>query len=60
MKNCLKEMEGYNKAIIKELLKCKETSRQKTETYLLLKETFIWSKIHRVVNHSVNMGVVEM
>ena len=31
-----------------------------TESYLLLKETFNWSKINRVVNHSVNMGVVEI
>ena len=27
---------------------------------LFLKEIFIWSKIYRVVNHSVNMGVVEI
>ena len=43
-----------------ETVKCKETSKLKTETFLLLKETFIWSKIYRVVNHSVNMGVVEV
>ena len=43
----------------KKLLKRKETSKLKTETFLLLKEVFIWSKIYRVVHHSVNMGVVE-
>ena len=41
-------------------LKCKEIDSLKTETFLRLKETFTWSKIYRVVDHSVNMGVVEI
>ena len=51
---------SYNKATIKTLLKCKETSKLKTETLLLLKEPVIWSKIYRVVNRSVNMGTVDI
>ena len=35
--------------------KCKEKFKLKTENLFLLKQ-FIWSKIYRVVNHSVNMG----
>ena len=57
---CLYETGSYNKATIKKLLKCKETSKLKTETFLLLKGTFIWYKVYRVVNHSMNMGVVEL
>ena len=40
--------------------KCKETSKLKTEHLFILKRMFIWSKIYRVGNHSVNMGVVEI
>ena len=40
--------------------KCKETSKLKTENSILLKKMFIWSKMCRVVNHSVIMGVVEI
>ena len=60
MKKCLYETGGYNKAIVWKLLECKETTKLKTETFLFLKETFIWSKIYRVVNHSVNMVMVEI
>ena len=42
------------------MTKFEETSKLKTETFLLLKTSFIWSKIYRVVNNSVNVGVVEI
>ena len=38
----------------------KETSKVKAESLLVLKRIFIWSNIYRVVNHSVDMGVVEI
>ena len=43
-----------------DVTKCTEASKLKTENLFLLKKPFIWSKIYRVVNHSVNMGVVEV
>ena len=43
-----------------DITKCKETSKVKTENLFLLKKAFIWSKMYRVDNNSVNMGVVEI
>ena len=59
-KSVSKKTGGYNKATVWKLLECKETSKLMTETFLFLKETFTWSKIYRAVNHSGNMGVVEI
>ena len=40
--------------------KCNQTSKLKKESLFLSKKMFSWSKMYRVVNHSVNMSVVEI
>ena len=40
--------------------KCKETSKLKAENLFLLKNSFIRSKIDRVVNYSENIGLTEI
>ena len=49
-------------AIIKQQIRnfWERNIQAKDRNFLLSKETFIWSKTFRVVNHSVNMGVVEI
>ena len=42
------------------MTKCKEISKLKIENLFLLKKPFIWLKVYRAVNHSANMGVVEV
>ena len=58
-KSVSKKQETIIKQRFRKTFKMQKTSKLKTETFFLLKETFILSKIYRIVNHSVNMGVVE-
>ena len=60
MKSVSNTQEDITKQQFRTFLNCRETSKLKTETFSLLKETLIWSKIYRVANDSVNMGVVEI
>ena len=56
----LRFYETVKKNLRFDITKCKEAFKLKTENLFLLKTPFIWCKIYRVVNHSVNMGVVEI